>query len=201
MTVYSRPPNGSALSRPLYSNPIPHRLLSWVAGLDSGLWNYLSLPHWDQRRRMRIVECIPYMSWLVIKLGYETRLINNDNDRNAQYMYAFICKKNSLYSLLGNKPSLSLSSSNRKINPADCVDMDCDGLKKAILVDEDGSLLGQPATIVPQSEFEWDTNAARGLGDYRIPVAMLTTTSGNRIAVVSKAPHKGTATHSICQLI
>ena len=56
-----------------------------------------------------------------------------------------------------------------KINPADCVDMDCDGLKKVILKDETGDLLGEGVTMISQSEWEWDGDRRRGLGDYRVP--------------------------------
>lgn len=58
---------------------------------------------------------------------------------------------------------------NSKINPADCVDMDCDALKKALVVDTDGSLLGAPGSVLPNAGFEWDGDPRRGLGDYRIP--------------------------------
>lgn len=39
-----------------------------------------------------------------------------------------------------------------KINLSDCVDMECDGFKNAIIIDEDGSLLGSgnPGTVIPQ---------------------------------------------------
>ena len=65
-----------------------------------------------------------------------------------------------------------------KINPSDCVDMDCDGLKKNLLTDEDGSFLGSPGTIISQSEFGWGV-PARGLGDYRIPKEALADANGN----------------------
>ena len=77
------------------------------------------------------------------------------------------------------------------INPSDCIDMDCDGLKKAIIKDMDGSLLGTPGTILPESEWEWDGDRRRGLGDYRIPLPMLTSHSGDRIPIESIAPYKG----------
>jgi hypothetical protein len=35
------------------------------------------------------------------------------------------------------------------------IDMDCDGLKKALLVDTDGSLVGQPSSIISQAEYLW----------------------------------------------
>ena len=69
--------------------------------------------------------------------------------------------------------------------------MDCDGLKKAMIRDLDGTLLGSVGTVIPQSEFEWDGNAQRGLGDYRIPKVMLTRPDGSRIPVDEKAPNKG----------
>ena len=69
--------------------------------------------------------------------------------------------------------------------------MDCDGLKKALLDDVDGSFLGSPGSILPQSEFEWNGDPRRGLGDYRIPKTMITDRSGNRISVNSVAPNKG----------
>lgn len=79
----------------------------------------------------------------------------------------------------------------RKINGADCVDMDCDALKKALFKDLDGSFLGHVGSVVPQSEFEWDINEQRGLGNYRIPKEMVTDMDGNRIPYDTIAPHHG----------
>lgn len=78
-----------------------------------------------------------------------------------------------------------------KANPADCVDMDCDGKKKTMLRDQDGSLLSVVGSVLPQSEFEWNGDPRRGLGDYRIPKAMLTHPNGSRIPVEQIAPNKG----------
>ncbi|XP_072027284.1 LOW QUALITY PROTEIN: fibrocystin-L-like [Amphiura filiformis] len=77
------------------------------------------------------------------------------------------------------------------INPADCVDMDCDGMKKAMIRDLDGTLLGSIGTIIPDSAFEWDGDQRRGLGDYRIPPAMVTEIDGSRIPYDDKLPNKG----------
>ncbi|XP_061122944.1 PKHD1 like 1, tandem duplicate 1 [Syngnathus typhle] len=79
----------------------------------------------------------------------------------------------------------------RKANPSDCVDMDCDAKKKTLLRDLDGSLLGVAGSVVPQSEYEWDGDSRRGLGDYRIPKVMLTHPNGSRIPVEQIAPNKG----------
>uniref|UniRef100_A0A3B4ZUN2 PKHD1 like 1 n=1 Tax=Stegastes partitus TaxID=144197 RepID=A0A3B4ZUN2_9TELE len=78
-----------------------------------------------------------------------------------------------------------------KVNPADCVDMECDAKKKTMLKDLDGSLLGAVGAVVPQSEFEWNGDPRRGLGDYRIPKVMLTYPNGSRIPVDQIAPNKG----------
>ncbi|XP_012942613.1 fibrocystin-L [Aplysia californica] len=78
-----------------------------------------------------------------------------------------------------------------KINSADCVDMDCDGLKKCMIKDLDGTFLGHNGTILPDSAYEWDGDRRHGLGDYRIPSVMLTTSNGQKIDVNSYAPNKG----------
>lgn len=78
-----------------------------------------------------------------------------------------------------------------KVNPADCVDMECDAKKKTMLKDLDGSFLNAVGAVVPQSEYEWDGDPRRGLGDYRIPKVMLTYPNGSRIPVEQIAPFKG----------
>lgn len=69
--------------------------------------------------------------------------------------------------------------------------MDCDGKKKTMLKDLDGSFLGAVGAVVPQSEYEWGGDARRGVGDYRIPKVMLTALNGSRIPVNQIAPQKG----------
>ncbi|RXN34425.1 fibrocystin-L isoform X1 [Labeo rohita] len=78
-----------------------------------------------------------------------------------------------------------------KVNPSDCVDMDCDAKKKTLLNDLDGSFLGPLGAVVPQSEYEWNGDPRHGLGDYRIPKVMLTYLNGSRIPVNQIAPYKG----------
>uniref|UniRef100_A0A8C1B8X1 PKHD1 like 1, tandem duplicate 2 n=1 Tax=Cyprinus carpio carpio TaxID=630221 RepID=A0A8C1B8X1_CYPCA len=84
-----------------------------------------------------------------------------------------------------HRPDLS------KVNPSDCVDMDCDAKKKTFLKDLDGSFLGAVGAVVPESEYEWDGDPRHGLGDYRIPKVMLTYLNGSRIPVNQIAPYKG----------
>ncbi|XP_042290990.1 PKHD1 like 1, tandem duplicate 1 [Thunnus maccoyii] len=78
-----------------------------------------------------------------------------------------------------------------KVDPSNCVDMECDAKKKSMLKDLDGSFLGAVGAVVPQSEYEWGGDPRRGLGDYRIPKVMLTFPNGSRIPVNQIAPHKG----------
>lgn len=69
--------------------------------------------------------------------------------------------------------------------------MDCDGLKKVLFKDLDGTFLGHVGAVIPQSEFEWNGDPRRGLGDYRIPKEMVTMTNGTRIPYSVFAPYKG----------
>ncbi|XP_048254422.1 fibrocystin-L-like isoform X3 [Haliotis rufescens] len=85
-----------------------------------------------------------------------------------------------------------------KINPSDCVDMDCDAMKKLLLRDKDGSMLGSPGSILSRSEWEWDGDRRRGLGDYRLPKQMLTDLAGNKINVSAIAPNKGIVRNEQC---
>ncbi len=52
------------------------------------------------------------------------------------------------------------------VNPADCVDMDCDGLRKLLIKDIDGSAFGTAGgSIVARSEYQWDGDRGFGLGE------------------------------------
>nr|XP_034372677.1 fibrocystin-L [Arvicanthis niloticus] len=88
-----------------------------------------------------------------------------------------------------------------KVNPSDCVDMVCDAKRKSFLRDLDGSFLGNSGSVIPQAEYEWDGNSQLGIGDYRIPKAMLTFLNGSRIPVAEKAPHKGIIRDATCKYI
>ena len=93
---------------------------------------------------------------------------------------------NEEFKVLYNRPLAS------KINPSDCTDFDCDGMKKALIVDLDGTLIGESGgTIIPDSAFEWDGNPKNGLGYYRVPKPMVTETNGDRISYASKMPNTG----------
>ena len=90
-----------------------------------------------------------------------------------------------------NPLSITLYLCYSKVNPADCVDMDCDAKKKALLVDMDGTFLGSEGVVFSQSEYEWDGDPRRGLGDYRIPKTLLSSLDGSRLDVEDVCPNKG----------
>ena len=94
---------------------------------------------------------------------------------------------NSDSKLFNNNPHLG------SVNPSDCVDMDCDGLKHVLVRDEDGSFseTSGPRTFISRAEFEWDGDPQRGLGDYRIPRTILTYANGSSINVNQIYPKKG----------
>ncbi|MCJ8746157.1 hypothetical protein PDJAM_G00138700 [Pangasius djambal] len=88
-----------------------------------------------------------------------------------------------------------------KVNPSDCVDMDCDAKKKSMLKDLDGSFLGAVGTVIPLSEYQWNGDPRHGVGDYRIPKVMLTYLNGSRIPVGNIAPYKGVIRDSTCTFV
>ncbi|XP_047483365.1 fibrocystin-L-like [Penaeus chinensis] len=80
--------------------------------------------------------------------------------------------------------------------------MDCDGLKKVVVQDLDGTLLGTAnATAISQAEFEWDGDPARGVGDYRIPVGLRQRVDGTEIPAEEKFPNKGIVRDSSCSFV
>ena len=70
------------------------------------------------------------------------------------------------------------------------LDMDCDGMKKNLLTDIDGSFLNSPGTVISQSEYEWGSQA-RGLGDFRIPALALADSQGHQISLSALYKYPG----------
>ena len=95
------------------------------------------------------------------------------------------------------KPEYKLfvhESNIRRINPSDCVDMDCDGLKHVLIKDLDGTFSeeGSLRTMVGMAELGWDgPDRRRGIGNFRIPKTMLTYANGSRIDADVAYPEKG----------
>ena len=77
------------------------------------------------------------------------------------------------------------------INPKKCVDMDCDGLKKVLLTDLDGSFLGQPGVMFSESDWQWGGDPARGLGDYRIPKEAMADNNGHMMNISDVYKYRG----------
>ncbi|KAK4312053.1 hypothetical protein Pmani_016482 [Petrolisthes manimaculis] len=86
-----------------------------------------------------------------------------------------------------------------RVNPSDCVDMDCDGHKKVVVTDNDGSLLGsEQATLTSEAEKEWDGDRSHGVGDYRIPIPLRQNSDGSAIHEADKFPNKGIVRDNSC---
>ena len=96
-------------------------------------------------------------------------------------------KINEKYKVFVHEPNLA------SVNPADCGDLDCDGMKAVILTDVDGRFTETNSfhTIISKAEFEWDGDSRRGLGDYRIPEVMLSRRDGSHISIDENYPLKG----------
>ncbi|XP_064634221.1 fibrocystin-L-like [Lineus longissimus] len=90
-----------------------------------------------------------------------------------------------------------------RINPSDCVDMECDAKKKCFIKDKDGSLTGGSGegTILPEAEFEWGGDPVRGVGDYRIPKVALQDENGVKLKVTDVCPNKGIYRDKKCKLL
>jgi len=122
------------------------------------------------------------------------RTNNGEDDMNwpikaKNIQYKSVEDKNKIYI------DLPLDS---KINPSDCVDMDCDGMRKAMIMDTDGSLSGKQGTIIPDTSYEWDQNPARGLGYFRVPKSLITTLAGDKIPYEDIMPNIGIYRDSSC---
>ncbi|KAK3879633.1 hypothetical protein Pcinc_015818 [Petrolisthes cinctipes] len=86
-----------------------------------------------------------------------------------------------------------------RVNPSDCVDMDCDGHKKVVVTDDDGTLLGSAqATLTSEAENEWDGDRSHGVGDYRIPIPLRQRSDGSAIHEADKFPNKGIVRDNSC---
>ncbi|VDP74908.1 unnamed protein product [Echinostoma caproni] len=82
-----------------------------------------------------------------------------------------------------------------------CGDMECDGHKKVLVINADGTLFGQPTTILPQSEWQWDKNPAYGIGSSKVPRRMTTNSDGTTIDINTYWPNKGVIRDDTCEMV
>jgi len=84
-----------------------------------------------------------------------------------------------------------------------CVDMHCDGLKKALLIDTDGQVIGDgmPGTIIADAAYQWEGNPTAGLGYFRVPNTMYTDENGNKIEYADKLPNTGIVRGNQCNWV
>ncbi|KAI3389358.1 hypothetical protein SNEBB_007570 [Seison nebaliae] len=88
------------------------------------------------------------------------------------------------------------------INPTDCVDMECDGLKKVLIVDTDGTSFGSVgATAFSMAELAYNGDKRRGIGDYRIPASMTTDKNGASIKIDKLVKDHGIVRNDECKTL
>ncbi|CAF1252929.1 unnamed protein product [Rotaria magnacalcarata] len=85
------------------------------------------------------------------------------------------------------------------VNPSQCGDMDCDGLKKDLVTDTDGSLFGRASSIFSDSEALWGSQQ-HGIGDFRIPRVALTSLTGQQVNINLTHPYRGISRTNSCYL-
>ncbi|CAF0819146.1 unnamed protein product [Rotaria sp. Silwood1] len=117
---------------------------------------------------------------------------NNDDGQHPVITNQMSTYNTSASNIIFNgRPNLGL------VNPSDCVDMDCDGLKKSLLTDTDGTLFGQPSTVFSEAEYLWG-NQAHGVGDYRIPSVALANLTGSMVNINNSYPGRGIGRSPSC---
>ncbi|XP_060067589.1 fibrocystin-L-like [Ylistrum balloti] len=87
-------------------------------------------------------------------LVQNVRVVPRDNRNNDRLLYI-------------HKPRTE------QMNPSSCIDMECDGHKKVMIHDKDGSLLGRKGTVLSMSESMYGKDLKRSSGDHKIPKSML----------------------------
>ena len=88
----------------------------------------------------------------------------------------------------GNAKFYNHNPNPESINPADCGDMDCDGLKKILIRDIDGSFLGREGLSSLVSKSQLRSNG-HGSSDYAIPYTALW--SDGKTNLNGSYPHEG----------
>lgn len=122
-----------------------------------------------------------------------TNMNNDDGQHPVEFSNIFLYNSDNSSKIFIHKPNAG------KINPSDCVDMDCDGLKNVLFTDKDGTFLGTSGTVNSKSDFGWGSQQ-RGLGDWRIPKEALADKDGHRLNISDVYKYTGTIRDdSLCQ--
>ena len=112
--------------------------------------------------------------------GRSQDVIISSNPYNDDAQHPVVFENINLFNVSEDSKVFLFPPNLDKINRNDCGDMDCDGLKKNLLTDLDGSFLGDPGTITSISEYGWG-EPDRGVGDFRIPYEMQMAPNGSWI--------------------
>ena len=134
-------------------------------------------------------------NWL--KQGYVSKVLRPTTNNDFQFP---ITTANLKFVNTSHSDKVFIDRDHAPVWPGDCVDFDCDGYKKLLLVDTDGTFLdtSSPGTLIPDSAVEWDGNPSRGLGYYRVPKPMITSDDGTKIPYQDIMPHTGIIRNSAC---
>ena len=133
--------------------------------------------------------------------GSTTDAVITNSLHNDDGQMPVLIKNTRLYDVQNQSKVYLFRPNIDKINPWFCVDMDCDGLKKNILSDTDGSFLGNPGSVLSQSEFGWGLQS-RGLGDYRIPLEALSFPNGSAMPISNLYTYRGIVRNeSLCTYV
>ena len=157
-------------------------------------FSIISYPAITGLTRISDVTFANFQSRLCGAVRNDTVIMTNPQSEDANHpvhfrSISYVGEINSYSRVFVQRPNLG------RVNPSDCVDMDCDGHKQIVMKDLDGSFTQMPGaqrTIITEAEFEWNGDERRGLGDYRIPRTMLTfPNNGSRIPVNDIYPNQG----------
>jgi len=79
----------------------------------------------------------------------------SSSHHNEDFQHPINIKNSDLFFVNNNSKVWIHRPNTSTINPSECIDMNCDGLKKNLLTDLDGSFLGSPGSVISQSEWGW----------------------------------------------
>ena len=108
---------------------------------------------------------------------------NNDGQMPVVINSSYLYQVENTSKIFLHRPNID------KINSRECGSMDCDGMKKNLLTDTDGTFLGSVGTVVSQSEYGWGTRT--GLSDKSIPPIALVDSNGASISPKSLYNYQG----------
>lgn len=97
------------------------------------------------------IEDVIFFNYETTSCGRNVALLANPDSDDA--IHPIFVKGLTFYETLENNYLFIPRANVGRVNPSDCVDMDCDGHKKVVLRDMDGTLLGECVCVNPVLSF------------------------------------------------